>query len=334
MLRHGPDDPVLGEPLCPSCFDYEGAVLWNAHVGRLWQRTTVLLVRHLARAGAMSERVLRREVRLSYVKVAEFQRRGLVHLHVVLRADGPEGPGSEPPHWVTPELLAGVVRSATEAAEVPGVGDTAAVGWGAQGGATVIGTAGHGIPGAAADAVDAVAVDAAGVAAYVAKYATKSSEDSGGLARRLGSLEELGARRVRPHVTRLVETAWALGARPGLEALRLRAHAHTFGYPGHFATKSRRYSTTFSALRAARAGHYEHPGEQEKKWRYAGRGYPSDKAAVLAEALARATAGIPRGRPRSGPRALDQEERPGEIPGAGNAGDGAGEPHGDGGVAR
>ena len=185
MLRHGPDDPVLGEPLCPSCFDYEGAVLWNAHLGQLWQRTTVLLVRHLARAGAMSERALRGAVRLSYVKVAEFQRRGLVHVHVVLRADGPEGPGSGPPRWVTPELLAGVVRSATSAAGVSGVGGTATVRWGAQGGATVIGApvSGHRIP---ATAADEAPVDAAGVAAYVAKYATKGSESSGGLARRLG----------------------------------------------------------------------------------------------------------------------------------------------------
>ncbi len=33
-LRHGADDPVVGEPLCPECFDYRGAVLWNAHVSR------------------------------------------------------------------------------------------------------------------------------------------------------------------------------------------------------------------------------------------------------------------------------------------------------------
>ena len=26
------DDPVVGDPLCPECFDYRGAVLWNAHV--------------------------------------------------------------------------------------------------------------------------------------------------------------------------------------------------------------------------------------------------------------------------------------------------------------
>jgi hypothetical protein len=29
-VRHDPDDPTLGEPLCPDCYDYERAVLWNA----------------------------------------------------------------------------------------------------------------------------------------------------------------------------------------------------------------------------------------------------------------------------------------------------------------
>ena len=28
--RHANDDPLLGSALCEACFDYEGAVLWNA----------------------------------------------------------------------------------------------------------------------------------------------------------------------------------------------------------------------------------------------------------------------------------------------------------------
>ena len=34
FARHGADDPLVGEPLCAECFDYRGAVLWNAHVPR------------------------------------------------------------------------------------------------------------------------------------------------------------------------------------------------------------------------------------------------------------------------------------------------------------
>ena len=36
---------LLGDPLCAECFDYRGAVLWNAHVPRLWERTSLRLYR-------------------------------------------------------------------------------------------------------------------------------------------------------------------------------------------------------------------------------------------------------------------------------------------------
>jgi len=53
------------------------------------------------------------------------------------------------------------------------------------------------------------------------------------------------------HVAELVRAAWALGGRPELEGLRLRAWAHMLGFRGHWSTKSRRYSTTFTVLRRA-----------------------------------------------------------------------------------
>ena len=42
----------------------------------------VAIVRHLARHLGVTEDEIRREARLSYGKVAEFQARGLVHFHV------------------------------------------------------------------------------------------------------------------------------------------------------------------------------------------------------------------------------------------------------------
>jgi hypothetical protein len=45
---------------------------------------------------------------------------------------------------------------------------------------------------------------------------------------------------------------WALGGLPELVELRLRPWAHMLGFGGHFSTKSRRYSTTLSALRNVR----------------------------------------------------------------------------------
>src|SRR5215208_1881072 len=71
---HAEDDPRLGEPICPDCFDYEHAVLWNALAPELWRRTAIQLPRELARLTGVSQKRLR--VRVSYVKVAEFQRRG------------------------------------------------------------------------------------------------------------------------------------------------------------------------------------------------------------------------------------------------------------------
>src|SRR3954453_8712918 len=84
---HEDGDPCVGEPLCSQCFDHTGAVVWNNALSELWRRTTIYLPRALARRTGMTQRALRAVVRASYVKVAEYQRRGLVHLHVVIRLD-------------------------------------------------------------------------------------------------------------------------------------------------------------------------------------------------------------------------------------------------------
>ena len=89
--RHGGTDEVVGQPLCRECFDYEALVIWNATVPELWRRTMIYLQRELARAADMTVTDLRRTVRVSYVKVAEYQARGAVHLHAVLRLDGVDG---------------------------------------------------------------------------------------------------------------------------------------------------------------------------------------------------------------------------------------------------
>ena len=85
--RHDEDDPRLGEPLCPSCYDAQAQVLWNALAPELWRRTTIALQRALGRLVGLQEGELRRLVRVSYAKVAEFQRRGAIHFHAVIRLD-------------------------------------------------------------------------------------------------------------------------------------------------------------------------------------------------------------------------------------------------------
>jgi hypothetical protein len=45
--RHSPDDPRLGQPLCPDCYDYNAHAVWNAAAGELWRRTKQDIERHL-----------------------------------------------------------------------------------------------------------------------------------------------------------------------------------------------------------------------------------------------------------------------------------------------
>jgi hypothetical protein len=106
------------------------------------------------------------------------------------------------------------------------------------------------------DQVDVVPVAAdhrRAVAGYLAKYATKSTDDVGVLDHRLRS-GSAGRLPLPDHLRRMVEAAWGLGGQPELAHLNLRRWAHTLGYRGHWLTKSQSWSTTFTALRQARHG--------------------------------------------------------------------------------
>ncbi|HUY06946.1 MAG TPA: replication initiator [Acidimicrobiales bacterium] len=48
-MTHGEYDKIIGEPFCPDCYDYTGAVLFNALVPELWRRVTITTRRNLAR---------------------------------------------------------------------------------------------------------------------------------------------------------------------------------------------------------------------------------------------------------------------------------------------
>jgi hypothetical protein len=101
--RHDRDNPRLGEPLCPDCYDYTGAVLFNACAPELWRRFTITLRSALARQAGLSRKALAAQVRVSYAKVAEYQRRGIVHFHAIIRLTAPAGqPRHRPPGPVSP----------------------------------------------------------------------------------------------------------------------------------------------------------------------------------------------------------------------------------------
>ncbi|MGW3412419.1 replication initiator [Streptomyces sp. NPDC000888] len=245
---HDQDDSALGTPLDPATYDYEAAVLWNAHAGMLWRRFSIYLRREVAKRAGLSQRAFPEHARVSFAKVAEYQRRGAVHFHAVIRIDGPEGGNSTPPPWATTELLTDAIAAATAKAT--------AVGPVVDGRAHVF-TFGRQLdvrPIRSADFDGSTELTERAVAAYIAKYATKGAEAATGtLDRPIRFLAELDCVRITDHARCMIRTAWSLGARRELEDLRLRAWAHMLGFRGHFSTKTRRYSTTLGALRNARA---------------------------------------------------------------------------------
>ncbi|MFD5842342.1 replication initiator [Streptomyces chartreusis] len=247
-IRHDEQDPALGTPLSPDTYDYEAAVLWNAHAGALWRRFSIYLRREVAKLAGLTQRAFRDHVRISFAKMAEYQKRGAVHFHAVIRLDGPEGGDTSPPTWATAELLADAIRAAATATCIGGPevdGRTHTFAFGRQLDVRPI---------RSADFDDGQELTERAVAAYIAKYATKGAETATGtLDRPLRFLAELAQARITDHAQRMIRTAWTLGARKDLEHLRLRAWAHMLGFRGHFSTKSRRYSTTLGALRDARA---------------------------------------------------------------------------------
>ncbi len=283
FARHDSDDPQLGRPLCLDCYDHDHQVVWNAFSGELWRRTKQAIERHLTalcrRRGIVHVQVvtdsgkLRRvpPVRVSHGKIAEMQRRGAVHFHVLLRLDGVDPYDRHalvpPPAGITADDLDAAVHAAARQITVttpphPDRPHGWPIAWGEQVDVRRIGTS------------DGDVTDGK-VAAYLAKYATKSTEVTGHCSTRLtpdtidGYADPEG-----DHLARLIDACWRLGrpthhhtsataaptdkSQASLDAgsnayAGLRRWAHMLGYGGHFLTKARRYSVTFGLLRDTRA---------------------------------------------------------------------------------
>ncbi|QMU70143.1 replication initiator [Streptacidiphilus sp. P02-A3a] len=262
--RHADTDPLLGTPLNPQHYDYAGAVLWNAHAPALWARFTTHLRREIAKAAGLTQRTLRHHATLSYAKVAEYQKRGQVHFHAVIRLDGPTGPGNTPPAWATTELLDHAVRAAAQRTRVLHEGQSRQSAGGDASRPQDAGRAGRLVfrfgrqidvrPIRSTDFTGDAPVTDRHVAAYIAKYATKGAETTTGtLDRRVRLLAELAQYDITDHARRMIHTAWHLATRPQHAHLRLRQWAHMLGFRGHFSTRTRHYSTTLAELRAERS---------------------------------------------------------------------------------
>ena len=253
--KHREDDAEVGAPLCADCYDFETSAIWQWFAPELWRRFTIALRRELAAELRVPATKLGTVARLEYAKVAEFQARGAAHFHALLRLDGPDGQGSTAP--APAAVIEQAMRVAAAAVQVtaPPVDpdDTARLlRFGLQ---VDVRTVRHGTI-----AGDEVTTEQ--VAAYLAKYATKSAG--------------FDPRKPRPHLLQLVRACRTLAARALANCEHGCAHAADdhrgrlcddcknstyglfgrwsgmLGFRGHFSTKSRRYSVTLGRLRRAR----------------------------------------------------------------------------------
>lgn len=250
-MVHNADDAAVGQPLCEQCYDYTGHVLFNWHAPELWRRFTIALRRavgrHLRSVGADRD-----ALRVSFVKVAEYQRRAVIHYHTLIRLDSTEqdGTAEASDSLVSAVELAALVRAAANQVRVPVESSAASspetcpprvLRFGAQIDAQPLSAPG--------DITEPRQGLARRVAAYLAKYTTKSVAEFGIAARRIspGAIADLD---IPAHTRRILSTLAQLAGLPGNAAML--AWLHTLGYRGHVTTKSRRYSITMTALRAIR----------------------------------------------------------------------------------
>ncbi|MCS3790012.1 hypothetical protein HNP11_004211 [Tsukamurella ocularis] len=252
--------PKAGQPVDVDRYDHAGHVLFTWWAPELWRRYTIrvrrLLTRLLRDRGHDPKRV-----RLTFLKVTENQARLIPHFHAVLRLDhadhievddaGASGPSAiDPPVGtdVTSADLAALALQAAADTSVPVPDPTTATGtrrmrFGAQADARPL------------DPSLPVAVRKR-VAGYLAKYVTKSVTDHGLTARRV-SPQVAHDRQVlaglSPHARAIITTLTTLADAAPEHYSSMVRWLHTLGYRGHVTTKSRRYSLTMGALRAARA---------------------------------------------------------------------------------
>jgi len=273
--RHSARDPLLGQPLCVDCYDYASQIVWQWWAPHLWRRFTIALRRLVARVLGVPGTRLGEVATVQYAKVAEYQLRGAVHFHALIRLDGPRSPDgfAAAPAGIDAGHLALLVGEAARTVRltVPGVDQqdqSRILAFGRQVDARPVCTSWR------PDDPDQALVPEQ-VAGYLAKYATKSADDT-------GPSDNLHHRRLRATACGLATRADRAGAGvddDGPYEL-LGKWVHMLGFRGHFASKSRRYSITLGALRRARRRAQALIAES----RAAGR--PLDLAALEADLLA------------------------------------------------
>lgn len=284
IRRHDTDQAVVGEPICRDCYDYDGHIVWQWWAPKLWRCFTIAVRRLLASRLGMSENKSRQFVRLQFAKVAEYQRRDAIHFHALIRLDSAPIDGEPfqvPGAGFSASLLAEVVKDAARAVafEAPAIQtgrELRVIRFGAQIDSRPV-------------CRDSQSSDVSPrmVTAYLAKYATKSVDD-------LVGPED--STRTSAHLTRLRLTAETLGRLTDDERYKhLKKWSRMLGFRGHFATKSRSFSTTMGALRQARRDYFRGDDHDDRRdsdestlvvgdWRFIGMGWLTPADEILATA--------------------------------------------------
>jgi hypothetical protein len=251
---------------------------------------------------------------VQYAKVAEYQARGLIHFHALIRLDGPKTDRGFAPAPTALDaadvarLITAAVTTVSYAAPPVHAGDTTRVlRFGIQVDTRRVRIMERGDE-------PHRELTAEQVAGYLAKYATKSATDT-------CPQGNLHLRRLRNVLADLAEASAHVDDRDdelrgSLDARKpyrlLGKWTHMLGFRGHFSTKSRRYSVTLGQLRRARRRWHNQLAQAQRtgrpldeqdldelllrddddttlvigQWAYAGTGWDNDGDAELAKAAA------------------------------------------------
>lgn len=275
---HAEGDARVGSALCEECYRFDLAVLWNGSAGRLWNEFCIQTRRRVSAATGIPVARLREHVRVSFAKVVEFQRRGLIHFHAVIRFDGPEGPASRPPEWADERLLMDAIGAAVALVAVkvpdPVVADGVRVlGLGAQFDVRPI-----------VNSRDSEGMGDLQAARYIAKYLSKGDVPGLVLDHRVNNSGQIEQERLGRQGRLMMRACWELGDRPQYAKLNLHLWTNQLGFRGNVATKSRAWSSTYAQARAERAAYRRQKAEVvepagpvvvESRWQFDRQGHHS-----------------------------------------------------------
>lgn len=259
--RHTVLDPIIGAPINNSSFRYDRAARWNGSLPELWKRTTT----------SIQERFNGYSVQ--FVRVIEMQARGLAHVHALF-VFTPNGEfGIRPARLIRQSLRQAILSTH--------VGDVA---WGRILHIRFLGAKGRsGAPSSEElekEGLTGQARELSKVAGYIAKYATKGPEHAL-KNRQVGPelREHLDALRKAANIEAL---SWNNRQSPIVEldpmqrwrsekvrATRREQIVYSFGFGGHFLSKSSNWGLTFKEIRSRRRRHAASagsPGTQTSSW--------------------------------------------------------------------